>query len=141
MADATVNMNHRSLAAVINELKDELKEFLQTRYQMLMAEIGEKIRTVKTAAPMLVVAAVFLTTAYLLFTLCLVGLLSVAFQDSPYRWFLSFLIIAVVWAIIGGMAAAFGIRELRNQGLAPKKTIKVLKEDQVWLQHEARTQL
>jgi hypothetical protein len=39
------------------------------------------------------------------------------------------------------MAAVFGLKELRAQGLMPKKTIKVLKEDQIWLQHEARTQV
>jgi hypothetical protein len=42
---------------------------------------------------------------------------------------------------MGGMAAVFGLKEMRHAGLMPKKTIKVLKEDQIWLQHEARTQV
>lgn len=141
MADQTVSFNGRSLAGVINEVKDELKEFVQTRISMLKSELGEKIRTIKTAAPMLATAAVVLGTAFLLFTLCLVGLVAVAFQGNPFRWFLSFLIVAVLYSIIGGMAAVFGLKELRAQGVMPKKTIKVLKEDQIWLQHEARTQV
>jgi hypothetical protein len=136
-----VSFNGRSLAGVINEVKDELKEFVQTRISMLKSELGEKIRTIKTAAPMLATAAVVLGTAFLLFTLCLVGLVAVAFQGNPFRWFLSFLIVAVLYSIIGGMAAVFGLKELRAQGVMPKKTIKVLKEDQIWLQHEARTQV
>ena len=141
MADQTVNFNGRSLAGVINEVKDELKDFLQTRITMLKAELGEKMRTFKTALPMVITAAPFLGTAFLLFTLCLVGLVSVAFYGNPLRWFFSFIIIAVLYSIVGGMAAVFGLKEIRTAGITPKKTIKVLKEDQIWLQHEARTQI
>ena len=141
MADQTVNFNGRSLAGVINEVKDELKDFVQTRITMLKAELGEKMRTFKTALPMVITAVLFLGTAFLLFTLCLVGLVSVAFYGDPFRWFYSFLIIGVLYTIMGGMAAVFGLKEMRNAGLTPKKTIKVLKEDQIWLQHEARTQV
>ena len=141
MADQTVNFNGRSFAGVVNEVKDELKEFLQTRIIMLKAELGEKMRTLKTALPMLITAAIFLGTAFLMLTLCLVGLVSVAFYGDPFRWFYSFIIVGVLYSIMGGMAAVFGLKELRAQGIMPRKTIKVLKEDQIWLQHEARTQV
>lgn len=141
MADQTVNFNGRSFAGVVNEVKDELKEFLQTRIIMLKAELGEKMRTLKTALPMLITAAIFLGTAFLMLTLCLVGLVSVAFYGDPFRWFYSFIIVGVLYSIMGGMAAVFGLKELRAQGIMPKKTIKVLKEDQIWLQQEARTQV
>lgn len=141
MADQTVNFNGRSFAGVVNEVKDEFKEFLQTRITMLRAELGEKMRTFKAALPMLATAIVFLATSFLLLTLCLVALISVAFYGDPFRWFFSFLIVGVLYSIIGGMAAVFGLKELRAQGIMPKKTIKVLKEDQIWLQHEARTQV
>jgi uncharacterized membrane protein YqjE len=141
VADQTVNFNGRSFAGVVNEVKDELKEFLQTRIIMLKAELGEKMRTLKTALPMLITAAIFLGTAFLMLTLCLVGLVSVAFYGDPFRWFYSFIIVGVLYSIMGGMAAVFGLKELRAQGIMPRKTIKVLKEDQIWLQHEARTQV
>src|SRR5438093_1387722 len=98
---------------------------------MLRSEINEKIRSIKTAAPMLLTGVVLLLTAYLLVTLSIVFLVSTAFYNNPYRWFLSFLLVGVLWAIIGGLAAAFGVRELRTRGLMPKKTIKVLREDQI----------
>jgi uncharacterized membrane protein YqjE len=141
VADQTVNFNGRSLAGAIHEVKDELIEFLQTRITMLKAELGEKVRTFKTAFPMVATALIFLATAFLLFTLCLVGLVSVAFYGDPFRWVFAFLIVGVLYSIVGGMAAVFGLRELRAQGIVPRKTIKVLKEDQIWLQHEARTQV
>jgi uncharacterized membrane protein YqjE len=122
-------------------VKDEFKEFVQTRLQMLRSEINEKVRSIKTAAPMMVTGVLFLCTAYMLLTLSLVFLVSMAFYNNPYRWFLSFLIVGVLWAIFGGIAMAFAVRELRSRGLVPKKTIKVLREDQIWLQNEARTQI
>lgn len=141
MADQTVNFNGRSFAGVLNEVKDELKEFLQTRITMLKAEMGEKVHTIKASLPMLATAIVFLATAFLLLTLGLVALISVAFYGDPFRWFFSFLIVGVLYAIIGGITAVFGLRELRAQGIMPRKTIQVLKEDQIWLQQEARTQV
>jgi hypothetical protein len=137
----TNEINGRTLAGVVAEIKDELKEFLSTRIQMLKSELRDKISSLKVAAPLGITALVLLGTAYLLFTLMLVALIAVAFEGSPYQWFLSFLIVGVLWSIVGGMCALFAWREFKQQGLAPKKTIKVLKEDQVWLQTEARTQL
>ena len=137
----TNEVNGRTLAGVVAEIKDELKEFLSTRIQMLKSELRDKISSLKVAAPLGIIALVLLGTAYLLFTLMLVALVAVAFEGSSYQWFLSFLIVGVLWSIVGGMCALFAWREFRQQGLAPKKTMKVLKEDQVWLQTEARTQL
>ena len=141
MADQTVNFNGRSFAGVIHEVKDELIDFLQTRVTMLKAELGEKMRTFKIAFPMIATAVVFLATAFLLLTLSLVGLISVAFYGDPFRWFFALLIVGVLYSIIGGMAVVFGLRDLRAQGILPRKTIQVLKEDKVWLRQEARTQV
>ena len=134
-------MNGRTLASVVAEIKDELKEFISTRVQMLKSELQDKVSSLKVAAPLGILALVLLGTAYLLFTLMIVAVVAVAFQGSPYQWFLAFLIVGVLWSIVGGMCALFAWREFNAQGLAPKKTMKVLKEDQVWLQTEARTQL
>ena len=108
---------------------------------MLKAELGEKMRTFKIAFPMIATAVVFLATAFLLLTLSLVGLISVAFYGDPFRWFFALLIVGVLYSIIGGMAVVFGLRDLRAQGILPRKTIQVLKEDKVWLRQEARTQV
>jgi len=134
-------INGRSLAGVINELKDEIKEFLQTRFQMLRSEMQEKLSSIKTAAPLLAVAVLFLLTAFLLFTLFLVSIIAVAFEGNPYAYALAFVIVTVLWSIVGGICAWLGVRELSAQGLAPKRTIKVLQDDKIWIQGEARSQL
>jgi uncharacterized membrane protein YqjE len=133
--------NGRSLAAIIAEMKDELKEFARTRIEMFTAELHEKMRTLKIAATLAVLGVLLLGTAYLFFTVALVGLAVAFFAASPYRWFFAFAIVAVVWTLLGGIAAYFAKREFELKGLMPRKTIKVLKEDKIWIQAEAKNQL
>jgi uncharacterized membrane protein YqjE len=141
MNKSVYEANGPTLAEVIAEIKDEFKEFVQTRVQMFKAELHDKVTAWKAGAMLAAVGLVFLATAYLLITLALVGLVAVAFWGSPYAWFLGFLIVGVVWALIGGIAAFIAVREFRSQGLAPKKTIEVLKEDKMWFQSEAESRI
>ena len=133
--------NGKRLGAIVAEMKEELREFAQTRIEMFKAEVREKTKTLKIAAPLAAVGALLLATAYLLFTMALVGLAVAFFADSPYRWFFAFAIVAVLWTLLGGIAAYFAKREFELKGLMPRKTIKVLKEDKIWIQAEAKNQL
>jgi hypothetical protein len=54
---------------------------------------------------------------------------------------LACLIVGVLYAILGGTLLYVGYRGISEKGLMPERTIKVLKDDKVWLQNEARTQL
>ena len=130
-----------TLAEVVRDIKDELKEFIQTRTQMLKAEMQEKISNWKTGAILAAIGLVFLGTAYLFLSLALVGLVVVAFWGSPYAWFLGFLIVGVFWGLMGGILALLAVHQFRAQGIAPKKTIEVLKQDKVWLQSEVGNQV
>jgi len=133
--------NGRSLAAIVTEMKEELKDFVQTRIEMFRTELQEKLKTLKIAAPLAGLGALLLGTAYLLFTMALVGLVVAFFRDNPYRWFFAFAAVAVLWTLLGGIAAYFAKREFELKGLMPRKTIEVLKEDKLWIQAEAKNQL
>ena len=130
--------NGRTLGEVVAEVKEEIKDFMQTRLQMFVNEMREKMQNSKKAAIWGAAGVVLLGTAYLLLNLALVGLVAVAFWGSPYAWFLAFLIVGGFWLIGGGMLAMLAVRQF--QGVTPTKTIEVLKEDKVWLQQEARNQ-
>jgi uncharacterized membrane protein YqjE len=131
----------RSLGEIVAEMKAEVKEFVQTRFEMFKAEVQDKIKTLKVAVPLAGLGFLFLGTAYLLFTMALVGLAVAFFRDSPYRWSLGFAIVAVVWTFLGGIAAYFAKREFDLYTLAPKRTIDVLKGDKLWIQSEAKNQI
>lgn len=133
--------NGRNLTAVLAEMKNEFREFVQTRIAILRTELMDKLKTIKSAGPAAAIAVVFIATAYLLFTLALVGLLAASFAGNPYQWFFAFLIVGVVWTVVGGVAAYYAKRKVNKQGLVLTKTIGVLKGDKVWIQSEVKNPL
>jgi hypothetical protein len=133
--------NGRSLGATVNEVKEEFKLFAETRIAMLQAEMKEKVSLIKASAPMLVIGALLGSVAFLVLTGALICLVHMAFAGSAWGWFFAFLIVGVVYAVFGGVAGFMGYQNLTKNGLTPERTIKVLKDDKVWLQNEARTQV
>jgi len=133
--------NGHSLAGTLSEMKIELLDFLDTRIELLKSELQEKGKILKAAAPLGALGLLLLATAYLLFTLALVSLIVVAFQDNPYRWFFAFLIVAFAWTVFGGIAVYFAKRELEMKTLLPQRTIDVLKGDKIWIQAEVKNQV
>jgi uncharacterized membrane protein YqjE len=138
--DAENNQTARSLAAIAADMKQELKEFAETRVAILKSEFREKIGHWKIAAPLAAIGVLLLGTAYLLITLGLVALGAV-FIDSPYRWFFALIGVGVLWALLGGVAIYIAKREFALNRVLPNKTLEVLKGDKIWLQKEARNQL
>ena len=133
--------NGRTIAAVLTDTKEELTQFVETRIEMLKIEVREKLKTLKLAAPLAAAGILLLGTAYLLFTIALVGLVYALLPDNAYRWCLAFLAVAVLWSVLGGLAAYFAKREFELKELLPTKTINVLKGDKIWIQAEAKNQI
>lgn len=135
------HLHDRSIGEVIAELRDELKEFINTRVQMLRSEMNEKVGAVKAAVPALVIAAVMALSAWFVLTWALIYLLSMAFGQGHGSLALAAAIVGVVYLLVGGVAGAYGYKTLTAKSLAPERTLRVLKQDQVWAQTEAKTQL
>jgi uncharacterized membrane protein YqjE len=133
-----IRVNNRSLADILGEMKDEFQKFVQTRIELLRAELQQKTRVMKAALPLAAVGVLFLTMAFVLFSVALVGLVVVAFAGNPYRWFFAFLIISFLWALFGGIAVWVVKERLSAKGVMPRKTIHVLNNDKAWLRREAK---
>ena len=130
------NANGRTLAGVVTELKEEVKEFLETRYQMLVSELQQKLATWRMAMPLFLVALALGAIGLLLLSVALVAAIALL-----VGWGWSFLIVGAVYLVLGGSIGFLAYREVKQVGVAPTHTINVLKQDQVWLQTEARSQL
>jgi uncharacterized membrane protein YqjE len=128
----------RPLRDIIQELKTEASGFVNTRIAMLKAEINEKIAHLKAAAPMLAAAILFALGAFFAFTYALIAVIAV-FVNNQYAWAIGAGAVFLLYAIIGGLLGWLGIKEVKTEGLAPQRTIRVLKQDQDWLKNEART--
>jgi VIT1/CCC1 family predicted Fe2+/Mn2+ transporter len=129
----------KSLAALLAETKEELKDFITTRVGILKAELEEKISTWKSVVPLLLGALALLWTGWMVLTAALVALLHALFMPSPYSWLWATLIVSVVYLVLAVVLGWFAYSELTETGITPTRTLKVLKQDQVWLQNEART--
>ena len=136
-----MNRHERSLAAILGEMKQELKEFVETRIAMVKSEFRDNLAHWKVAAPLAGAGVVLLSTAYLLITLALVALAAVFIGATPYRWFFALLGVGVLWTVLGGISLYIAKREFELTRLVPQKTIEVLKGDKLWLQKEARNQI
>jgi hypothetical protein len=129
----------KSIAAILAETKDELKQFVTTRVNILKAEMDEKISRIKAVIPLTVVAALFLVSCWMVFTFALIALLHSLFLPSVYAWLWASLIVAAVYLVVGAIAGWLAYSEIKATSLTPTRTLKVLQQDQVWIQNEART--
>jgi cytochrome c biogenesis protein CcdA len=136
-----VNENGRSLAGVVSELKDELKDFASTRFEMLRSEMKDKVSSFKVAIALIAVALVLGLTAWFVLTAALISIIAVAFYPSNFAYFFAFIIVGVAYLLGAAVMGSFAIREMKRRGVMPERTIRILKQDQVWLQSEARQQV
>ena len=76
--------------------------------------------------------------------LALVGVLAlgafliIALGGLIGSYWLSALLVGVVFLAIGGMLANGAISHIKNRGLKPEQTIETLREDTAWMKREAR---
>src|SRR5437016_1592701 len=96
------NGAEKSLAMQMAELKQEFTEFMQTRIQMLRAELDQKLALIKMSAPLFAVAAVLGGIALLCITGALVTAIAMAFDGSIAGWALAFMIVGVCYLLLGG---------------------------------------
>lgn len=133
------NGNERSLSSIIAEIKEELKEFVDTRVQMVKAELAETKSAARVAIPLVLLASALFITAFLLFTMAAVVLVAFAFAGNALAWFYAAIIVGFVWLCLGGACVFFAYNAFRSHSIFPIHTMRVLKADKVMLQAEARS--
>ena len=136
-----ITENNKSIGQVVSELKNDARDFVSTRLQLLMQEMNDKLKVLKAAIPILIVAALLGGIALIVLTFALVAFLAGVFQPSPYAWCYGALIVTALYAIAAFGLFYLGKRELTQTGMAPTRTLRVLKQDQIWIQNEARSQV
>ncbi|HZR66468.1 MAG TPA: phage holin family protein [Terriglobales bacterium] len=128
----------RSLGEIVSEIRIELMELLNTRLKMLKSELQETKAGLRVVLPLAAVTLIFFFTAFLLLSAAVVALVASAFAGNPYAWFFGLIIVAVLWAIFGGIAGFFAYNELRAKTTFPRRTFEVLIADKNWLESEAK---
>jgi uncharacterized membrane protein YqjE len=130
----------KSITQALSEFKDELKEFASTRIEMLRSEMKEKADVARAALPAIAVGAVLALLA--LFFLCvgIVALVAMGLGGGAGAWAAAFGIVGGLFLLIGGLAIGFGVSKLKARSLKPERTLRILKQDQIWFKNETRNE-
>jgi hypothetical protein len=128
-----------NLADVLSGIKEELKEFVQTRAQIFRAETQEKLRSWKKPVIMLALAAVLLLSAWFGCVFAFVALLHAFIVAGNYAWFWGSLIASGVFLVVALALGRAGYRAIKASSLAPQRTLRVLKQDQNWIRDRVRS--
>lgn len=130
----------KSFAQLLSEFKDEIKDFAATRIEMLLAEMREKMAMALAALPAIATGIVLALLSVLFLCIALVALVAMALGGGTGAWAAAFAIVGGVFLLAGGLAIAFGVRRLKARGLKPERTLRILKQDQIWLRNETRSE-
>jgi uncharacterized membrane protein YqjE len=133
--------NGRSVAGVLREFREEMKDFVVTRLQMLRSEMIQKMGGWKAGVPALLIGVAVLVMTFVLLTGLLVAVIALAFNSTGWGFALSFAIVMVIYGAVGSVLTLYGVKKIREAGVVPVRTIKVLKQDGVWIQSEARSRV
>src|SRR4051812_29237188 len=126
--------NGRSLQSTLQEIKNELKDFVQTRFDILKNEMQQKISAFKAALPMAVIALLLLATTWFLITGAIVAAIALALG-----WPAAFAIVGGAYLIFGALIGWLAYKEVTAQSMKPERTLQVLKQDQIWMEQEAKS--
>jgi uncharacterized membrane protein YqjE len=126
--------NERSLQGMLQEIKNEIKDFVQTRFEIFKQEMQDKLSAYKAALPMAAAGLLLIATAWFLITGAIVAAIALALG-----WPLAFLIVGFAYFLVGAVAGWLAYKEVTSETIKPERTLQVLKQDQVWIEQEAKS--
>ena len=119
-----------SIGELIGDISDDLSRLFRQELELAKAEIKQEAAKGGKAAGMLGGAGFAGYLAVVLLSLAVVfGLANV--MDAGW----AALIVAVVWAVIGGVLFVMGRNKLKTVDPVPRRTVDTLKEDAQWIKN------
>jgi uncharacterized membrane protein YqjE len=117
----------RSLGEIVGDLSNDLTTLVKQELTLARTELKEEAAKAGKGAGMLGGAGVAGLLALILGSFALAYLL-----DNWMPVELAFLIVTLLWAIVGAVLAARGRKELKNANPQLPETQQTLKEDAAW---------
>jgi uncharacterized membrane protein YqjE len=119
--------DQRSLGQIVGDLSNDLTTLVKQELELARTELKEEATKAGKGAGMLGGAGVSGLLALILGSFALAYLL-----DNWMPVELAFLIVTILWAIVGAVLAARGRKELKNTNPQLPETQQTLKEDAAW---------
>ena len=124
---STGTADDRSLGQIVGDLSNDLTTLVKQELELARTELKEEAAKAGKGAGMLGGAGVAGLLALILGSFALAYLL-----DNWMPVELAFLIVTILWAIVGAVLAARGRKELKNANPQLPETQQTLKEDAQW---------
>ena len=125
---AAAASDNRSLGEIVSDIGTDLTTLVKKELELARTELKEEAAKAGKGAGMLGGAGVAGLLALILGSFALAYLL-----DNWMPVELAFLILTVLWAIVGAVLAARGRKELKNANPQLPETQQTLKEDAAWV--------
>lgn len=135
------NPRSESVADLLKDLRDEGTNLVRQEVALAKTEMSEKASLLGRNAAYLMVGA-FIALLGLIFVVQAItaglGVILVAMGlDEEQALWLAPLIVGLIIAAIGAALISKSIKTIKNEPLAPTKTVDSLKEDRQWIQSKA----
>jgi uncharacterized membrane protein YqjE len=124
----------RPIASVVTHVASDLAYLVQTEFRLARAELGEKLSAASNAGVYLALGGVIALAGLIVLLFDIAHWITVA--GLAYPW--SLLIVAAVTLALGAVLAMAGAAKLKGSALAPKRTLRQVREDYVVTKEHVR---
>jgi uncharacterized membrane protein YqjE len=128
--DHTEQVEQTSVGELIGNISNDLSQLFRQEVELAKVELKQEASKAGKAAGMLGAAAF---AGYLVVMLLSAALVAALSNVMDTGW--AALIVAVIWAVVGGVLYANGRKKLKTVDPMPRRTVDTLKEDAQWLKN------
>jgi uncharacterized membrane protein YqjE len=120
-----------SIGKLIGQVAGDLSKLFRQEVALAKAEVKEEAAKAGKAGGMLAGAGF---AGYMVLVLLSFALVFALDAVMPLGW--AAVIVAVIWAIIGGVLYVVGRNRMKNVDPVPRQTVETLKEDAQWVRDQ-----
>jgi hypothetical protein len=115
----------RNISHLLGDALSQFAKLFQNEVDLAKAELGEKVQQIGGAVGLIAAGAVLVIPAIVMALFAL----SAALIDAGWSQPVSYLISAIVAAVLAGILFAVGMNRLDARHLAPRETLRQLEKD------------
>jgi hypothetical protein len=115
----------RTISHLFGDAMSQFAKLFQNEVDLAKAELGEKVQKIGSAAGLIAAGAVLVIPAIVMALFALSAALIAGGWSQP----VSYLVSAIVAAVLAGILFAAGMNRLDARHLAPRETLRQLEKD------------
>jgi membrane protein implicated in regulation of membrane protease activity len=121
----TTKTDLRAISHLFGDALSQFSKLFQNEVDLAKAELGEKVQQIAGAVGLIAAGAVFVIPAIVMALFALSAALIAGGWSQP----VSYLMSAIVAAVLAGILLAVGMNRLDARHLAPRETLRQLEKD------------